>query len=107
MNQTRFRTGVALLIAGGVVFAVATGLSSNALFAAAVALVGLGLAVHLTDPVIYRVPLAAAGLVVAIGAALADAVLTAGGHDGLATSATTVGIVAGVAVTAATRRLRR
>jgi hypothetical protein len=103
----RFRTGVALIALGGVFYVIASIESSDALFAVAIALVGVGLLVHLTDPVVYRNLLTAAALVVAIAGAFTDAALTATDHSGAGTAVATSVLVVGVLVAAASRKLGR
>lgn len=100
----RFRTGVALMVAGGVVFAWASVESSDALFAVAIGLVGLGLLVHLSDPVVLSVPLTALALGAAAAAAFADAALTASHRSGVGSAVAIVVLLAGVAVAAWSRR---
>lgn len=91
MDQTRFRAGVLLAAAGGIVFVIATIASgSDAVFAVGVALVGLGLLVHLTDPIARRIPLMGAGLALAVAGAALDAVATAMHAHG---ALNTVGVV--------------
>ncbi len=103
----RFRLGVAVIVLGGVLYAVASAKSSDPLFAVAVALVGCGLLVHLSDPVVYRNAITAAALVVAVGGAFADAALTASGSSSTGTAVATVVLVLGTVVAVVSRRLPR
>ncbi len=100
----RFRTGIVLIALGGVAYIVASLADSDGLFAAAVGLVAVGLLVHLTDPVVFHVPLTAAALAVAIAGAAVDAVLTAAGSSGPASAAATAALVVGVVVAVLSRR---
>ena len=106
MQQTRFRIGVAVLIAGGIVFAVALATGGDAVYGTAVALVGVGLAVHLTDPIVRRIPLMAVGLMVAIAGAALDSAFTYAGKQNAANTIGVLGIVAGVGLSAYARRVR-
>ena len=101
----RFRTGVALMVLGGVVFVVASFADSDALFAVAIGLVGCGLLVHLSDPIAYRKPLTAAGLGLAAAGAFADAALTASGNSGVGGAIAIGAVAVGVAIAWVSRRV--
>lgn len=107
MDQTRFRTGIALMVLGGGVYVAAALDTSNTLYAIAIALFGLGLLVHLTDPLMYSNPLVAIGLILAIASSFTDAALTATSNTGTPTAVAFAGIVAGVVIAAAARALAK
>jgi hypothetical protein len=102
----RFRAGVALMALGGLVYVWASIDGSSTLFAVAVGLVGCGLLVHLSDPVVRAESVTAAALAVAAAGAFADAALTAGDHTGAGTALALVALVGGVLVAALWRKTR-
>jgi hypothetical protein len=101
----RFRTGVALMALGGVVYIAASLAESDALFAVAIALVGCGLLVHLSDPIAYRNPLTAFGLTLAAAGAFADAILTATNSSGAGGTIALAALGAGVGIAWMSRRI--
>ncbi|MEA2410293.1 MAG: hypothetical protein QOC77_854 [Thermoleophilaceae bacterium] len=100
----RYRTGTTLIALGGVVYVWASIQSSDALFAVAIGLVGCGLLVHVSDPVVYRHRVAAPALLLAAAAAFADAALTATHSGGAGSAVALVVLIGGVAVAAWSRR---
>lgn len=105
MDQTRFRIGLTLIALGGVAYLVALGVGAAPPgYAPAPGLVALGLAVHLSDRVMRRSTVTAAGLVLAVASAAADAVLSALDRGGAGSALATVGLVVGVLVAVVARR---
>src|SRR4051812_39723190 len=101
----RFRSGGALMALGGLVYVAASFAESDALFAVAIALVGCGLLVHLSDPIAYRNPLTAFGLTLAAVGAFADAILTATDSSGPGGAIALAALGAGVAIAWLSRRV--
>jgi glucose uptake protein GlcU len=95
-----------LIALGGLVYVWASIDGSATLFAVAVGLVGCGLLVHLSDPVVRSERVTAASLLVAAVAAFVDAALTAGHDTGPGSAIALIVLVGGVLVASWSRKSR-